>query len=500
MVQPAPPAPSPAGSPGSSSGPEPIPADHVIVLFGATGDLARRKLLPGLFHLARAGLMPGRYRIVGSAPAAEALTDQGFREHARQAVAEFGRSRPEGPAWEAFEACLSFGAADTGAAEPLVAAVREAEAAVGGSPHRLFHLAVPPVAFASVIDLIGATGLARDARVIVEKPFGTDLASARALNATIHAVFDESRVFRIDHFLGKEAVDNILALRFANGLFEPLWNREHISHVQIDVPEHIDIQGRAHFFEGTGTFRDMVVTHLFQLLGFVAMEPPVTLGADALRDEQVKVFQSMRAVDPAHVVRGQYTGYREEPGVAPESDTETFVALRVEIDNWRWAGVPFHLRSGKALAEGRHVVTLGLREPVLRMFPMDAREAADGRANEIVIDFADPGSLTARFLVKEPGPSMQLAEGDMVFAYRTSFATENSLEGYEHLLLEAMRGNQALFTRSDGVERLWEVATPLLDAPPPVRPYAPGSWGPAEIDALVAPYRWHLPDRRPRGS
>ncbi|MGW6864492.1 glucose-6-phosphate dehydrogenase [Streptomyces sp. NPDC054901] len=496
MVQPAPPAPSPT----ASAGPEPLPADHVIVLFGATGDLARRKLLPGLFHLARAGLMPGRYRIVGSAPAAEALTDEEFREHARQAVAEFGRSRPEGPAWEAFAAGLSFGAADTGAAEPLVTAVREAEAAVGGSPRRLFHLAVPPVAFASVVDLIGATGLARDARVIVEKPFGTDLASARALNATIHAVFDESRVFRIDHFLGKEAVDNILALRFANGLFEPLWNREHISHVQIDVPEHIDIQGRAHFFEGTGTFRDMVVTHLFQLLGFVAMEPPVTMEGDALRDEQVKVFHSMRTLDPAGVVRGQYTGYRGEPGVDPASDTETFVALRVEIDNWRWAGVPFHLRSGKALAEGRHVVTLGLREPVLRMFPMDAREAADGRGNEIVIDFADPGSLTARFLVKEPGPSMRLAEGDMVFAYRTSFAAENSLEGYEHLLLEAMRGNQALFTRSDGVERLWEVATPLLDAPPPVEPYAPGSWGPDSIDALVAPYRWHLPDRRPRES
>ncbi|MFD3873186.1 glucose-6-phosphate dehydrogenase [Streptomyces sp. NPDC058623] len=496
MVQPAQPAPSTATATPTPT--EPLPADHVIVLFGATGDLARRKLLPGLFHLARAGLMPGRYRIVGTAPAAEALTDEEFRAHARQAVAEFGRSQPQGPAWEAFAAGLSFGAADTGAAEPLVAAVRAAEEAVGGSPHRLFHLAVPPVAFASVIDLLGATGLAEGGRVIVEKPFGTDLESARALNATIHAVFDESRVFRIDHFLGKEAVDNILALRFANGLFEPLWNREHISHVQIDVPEHIDIQGRAHFFEGTGTFRDMVVTHLFQLLGFVAMEPPVTLAADALRDEQVKVFHSMRAVDPAHVVRGQYAGYRAESGVDPESDTETFVALRVEIDNWRWAGVPFHLRTGKALAEGRHVVTIGLREPVLRMFPLDARESADGRGNELVIDFADPGSLTARFLVKEPGPSMRLAEADMVFAYRTSFATDNSLEGYEHLLLEAMRGNQALFTRSDGVERLWEVATPLLDAPPPVEPYAPGSWGPDSIAALVEPYRWYLPDRRDR--
>ncbi|CAM5573095.1 glucose-6-phosphate dehydrogenase [Streptomyces avidinii] len=474
--------------------PAPSPADHVIVVFGATGDLARRKLLPGLFHLAKAGLMPQRYRIVGSAPAAEALGDDAFRAHAREAVAEFGRSRPEGPEWQQFESALSFGAADADAAEPLVNAVREAERAVGGSPRRLFHLAVPPVAFTSMVELLGATGLARGARVIVEKPFGTDLASARALNAAIHAVFDESRVFRIDHFLGKEAVDNILALRFANGLFEPLWNRDHISHVQIDVPEQIDIQGRAHFFEGTGTFRDMIVTHLFQLLGFVAMEPPVTFDAQALRDEQVKVFRSMRPLDPAHVVRGQYTGYRAEPGVDPASDTETFAALRVEIDNWRWAGVPFHLRSGKALAQGRHVVTLGLREPVLGMFPLDARAAASGRGNELVIDFADPGSVTARFLVKEPGPSMQLAEAEMVFGYRGSFTADNSLEGYEHLLLEAMLGDQSFFTRSDGIERLWEVSAPLLESPAPVEPYAPGTWGPDRIDALVAPYRWHLPD------
>ncbi|MFJ5549124.1 glucose-6-phosphate dehydrogenase [Streptomyces sp. NPDC093225] len=483
----------------SATGPEAPPAtrpdDHVVVLFGATGDLARRKLLPGLFHLAKAGLMPRRFRIVGTTPASAALGDDAFRAHARQAVAEFGRTPPEGPAWQEFEAALSFGAADPDAPEPLVAAVRAAEQAVGGTPRRLFHLAVPPVAFTSVIDLLGATGLARDARVIVEKPFGTDLASARALNATIHAVFDESRVFRIDHFLGKEAVDNILALRFANGLFEPVWNREHISHVQIDVPEKIDIQGRAQFFEGTGTFRDMVVTHLFQLLGFVAMEPPVALEARALRDEQVKVFRSMRPLDPADVVRGQYTGYRDEPGVDPASDTETFVALRVGIDNWRWAGVPFHLRTGKALAEGRHQVTIGLREPVLRMFPLDARTSAGGRGNALVVDFADPGSLTTRFLVKEPGADMRLAEAEMVFGYDTSFTSENSLEGYEHLILEAMLGNQSLFTRSDGIERLWELSAPLLDAPPPVRPYAPGSWGPDAIDALVAPHRWYLPDR-----
>jgi glucose-6-phosphate 1-dehydrogenase len=484
-----------ASDPGSESA-GPVPDDHVVVLFGATGDLARRKLLPGLFHLAKAGLLPARYRIVGSAPAQSALSGEEFRKHAREAVAEFGRSKPEGRAWQEFEAALSFGACDPGAAEPLLAAVREAEQAIGGEPRRLFHLAVPPSAFTSVVETLGATGLAEGARVIVEKPFGTDLASARALNASIHAVFDESRVFRIDHFLGKESVDNILALRFANGLFEPVWNREHISHVQIDVPESIGIEGRAQFFEGTGTFRDMIVTHLFQLLGFVAMEPPTALQAQSLRDEKEKVFESLQPVDPAHVVRGQYEGYRAEPGVDPTSDTETFVALRVGIDNWRWAGVPFYLRSGKSMGEARHVVTLGFREPALRMFPLAARGHAGARSNTLVIDFDDPGRITACFLVKEPGPAMRLSTAEMVFGYADSFNTMHALEGYERLLLDAMLGDQSLFTRSDGIERLWEASTPLLENPPPVEPYAPGSWGPDSVRRLIAPHHWTLPHRR----
>ncbi|MFJ3929343.1 MULTISPECIES: glucose-6-phosphate dehydrogenase [unclassified Streptomyces] len=480
--------------PTPATGRGPRPDDHVIVLFGATGDLARRKLLPGLFHLAHAGLMPEHYRIVGSAPAAVALGDEEFRAHAREAVAEFGRSKPEGGAWEEFEAALSFGAADAEDPQPLLDAVRRAEQSLGGHPGRLCHLAVPPAAFASVVQLLGDTGLAKGTRVIVEKPFGTDLPSARSLDATLHAVFDESRIFRIDHFLGKESVDNILALRFANGMFEPVWNRDHISHVQIDVPERIGIEGRAGFFEGTGTFRDMIVTHLFQLMGFVAMEPPTSLTARALRDEKEKVFQSLRPIDPAHVVRGQYTGYRDEPGVDPHSDTETFAALRVELDNWRWAGVPFFLRSGKSLAQGRHMVTLGFREPVLRMFAPDA--GADGpHGNVLAIDFDDPGSITARFRTKQPGPSMRLEQAEMVFGYAGSFNEAHALEGYERLILDAMLGDQSLFTRSDGIERLWEAATPLLEEPPPVEPYQPGSWGPERIDRLIAPYRWSLPDR-----
>ncbi len=342
--------------------------------------------------------------------------------------------------------------------------------------------------------MLGATGLNERARVICEKPFGTDLSSAQALNATIHRHFDESQVFRIDHFLGKESIDNILAFRFANGLFEPIWNRDHIAYVQIDVPETLSIEGRAAFYEETGAFRDMIVTHLFQVLGFVAMEPPSSISAKCLRDEKVKVFEALRPLDANHVVRGQYDGYRDEPGVRKTSQTETFVALRADVENWRWAGVPFYLRTGKCLGASRQVVTIGFREPTLRMFPVTAGVTKVGRANELVVDFADPGSIVTSFLAKRPGAEMRLDRVQMEFSYAASFQTEMGLEGYERLILDAMLGDQSLFTRSDGVERLWEVATPLLKSPPSVQKYARQSWGPKSIDKLVAPHRWHLPD------
>ncbi|QIZ37284.1 glucose-6-phosphate dehydrogenase [Saccharopolyspora sp. ASAGF58] len=471
------------------------PDDHVIVLFGATGDLAKRKLLPGLFHLAWAGLLPDSYRIVGTGRAHSALNDDAFRKHAHDAVATFGRSEPSGPVWQSFADTLSFAAADPPDAGPLLAAVRAAEDSIGGQPRRLFHLAVPPSAFGSVIGMLGDADLAENSKVIVEKPFGTDLASARALNETIHAVFDESRIFRIDHFLGKESVDNILALRFANGMFEPIWNRDHISHVQIDVPETLGLEGRAHFYEGTGAFRDMIVTHLIQVLGIVAMEPPVSLAAQPLRDEKAKVFEALRPIEPGHVVRGQYDGYRDEPGVAPDSQTETFTALRLEVDNWRWAGVPFYLRSGKKLAQHREVITLGLREPPLRMFPIDLPQQEKKRGNQIVIDFGDPGWIAACFLAKEPGPTMRLAPEAMTFRYADSFCQNHGLEGYERLILDAMLGDQSLFTRSDGIERIWDASTPLLENPPPLQLYAPGSWGPEPaVSELIAPHQWHLED------
>jgi glucose-6-phosphate 1-dehydrogenase len=469
------------------------PGNTVVVLFGATGDLAKRKLLPGWFHLYSAGLLPAKFRLIGSAPPGSAMTDDEFRAHAEQSCVDFCITKPGDGPWSQFAENLSFVAAEPGNYADLAAAVEQAEKEIGGTVDRLYHLAIPPVAFTSVVQMLGESGLNKGARVIIEKPFGTDLDSARKLAQAVHQVFDESQVFRIDHFLGKESVDNILAFRFANGLFEPIWNRQHIRYVEIDVPETLSVTDRGAFYDATGAYRDMIVTHLFQVLAFVAMEPPVSLSAKHLRDEKAKVYEALKPIDVAHVVRGQYEGYRSEPGVAADSQTETLAAVRAEVDNWRWHGVPFFLRSGKCMGASRQVITLGFQPPPLRMFPMHRKDTPYGRQNEIVIDFADPGAIKVNFLAKVPGAQLTLGNAEMAFYYKDSFAASHALEGYEHLILQAMAGDQSLFTSSYGIERLWEISEPLLQNPPPVQPYAKGSYGPDSVKQLIAPYHWHLP-------
>jgi glucose-6-phosphate 1-dehydrogenase len=466
--------------------------DHVIVLFGATGDLAMRKLLPGMFHLAQEGLMPERFRIVGTSRTE--LADEQFRRLARSAVDESGRKPATTEAWESFAARLSYVGSNEGGGA-LGGAVADAKQEIGTDARLLHYLSVPPGASASIVEELCRLGLNEGARVVMEKPFGTDLTSARDLNAGVHRAFDESQVFRIDHYLGKEAVQNLLAVRFANGMFEPTWNRDHIDHVQIDVPETLSIEMRAGFYEGTGAFRDMVVTHLFQVLGFVAMEPPKSLEPEDLVAEKLEVFDSMPPLDPRNVVRGQYRGYRDQIGVAPDSGTETFVALRAFVDNPRWAGVPFYLRTGKRLAESGHLLTLAFKQPPRRMFPLDCHHAAESFGSDhFTFELGDPGRISSRFLAKVPGPSMRLGEAHMNFSYADAFGgPSQALEAYERLLHDVMIGDRMLFTTAHGIERLWEVSAPVLESPPPLQTYEPGSWGPDAIRDLIAPHRWHLP-------
>ena len=464
---------------------------QVLVLVGATGDLSQRKLLPGLFHLSRGGFIPG-CRIIGVS--LDNLDAAGFRTLAREALNQFSTRPVHEDDWAAFAETLDYVPLAAGA-QTLRAAVETAERVLGGETRRIHYLSVPPSAALSAVRLLGEAGLVERSRVIMEKPFGTDLASAVSLNARLHEVFSEDQIFRIDHFLGKEPAQNILAFRFANGLFEPIWNRNFIDHVQIDVPETLGLGKRTGFYESTGAFRDMVVTHLFQILAFMAMEPPTALEPISISEEKNKVFRSMVPLEPKDVVRGQYVGYRGEDGVDPESDTETFIALKCLIDNWRWAGVPFFLRTGKRLAEGQRIISIAFREPPKSMFPVGSGVGAQG-PDHLTFDLADASKMSLSFYGKRPGPGMRLDKLSLQFAMNDTGRIGDVLEAYERLILDAMRGDSTLFTTAEGIERLWQVSTPLLEAPPPVRLYAPGSWGPKSIHQLVAPHAWRLPFER----
>ncbi|MFO1227894.1 glucose-6-phosphate dehydrogenase [Roseateles sp.] len=464
---------------------------QVVVLFGATGDLAKRKLLPGLYHLCAAGFLP-EYRIIGVS--LDDIDTAAFSARTREALAQHFNRPIADEDWAAFAERLAYVPLSAGAAA-LAAAAARAEASIGQDSQRLHYLSVPPSAALSAVRTLGEAGLVANARIVMEKPFGTDLASAVKLNRAVHEVFDEEQIFRIDHFLGKEPAQNILAFRFANGLFEPIWNRNFIDHVQIDVPETLGLGQRSAFYEQTGAYRDMVVTHLFQILGFMAMEPPTSLEPQPISEEKNKVFRSMLPIEPADVVRGQYNGYRDEPGVDPQSETETFIALKCFIDNWRWAGVPFFLRTGKRMAEGQRIISIAFREPPKSMFPPGSGVGAQG-PDHLTFDLADASKMSLSFYGKRPGPGMRLDKLSLQFAMRDTGLAGEVLEAYERLILDAMRGDHTLFCTAEGIEQLWQVSTKLLESPPPVRLYERGSWGPKSVHQLIAPHAWRLPFER----
>ncbi len=467
-------------------------APTTVVLFGATGDLAKRKLVPGLLHLFQSALVDD-LRVVGTS--LDELTPDGFRDLALVAIREYSTREVGDADWHEFAQRLDFVPLSAG---PLALgdAVRRAEDLLPGQvTQRLHYLSVPPKAALAAVRTIAEADLVARSRVVMEKPFGTDHASAVALNAQLHEVFDEEQIFRIDHFLGKEAAQNILAFRFANGLFEPIWHRNSISHIEIDVPETLGLTQRGDFYEATGAYRDMVVTHLFQILAFTAMEPPTSLEPSAISREKNKVFRSRQPVQPSDVVRGQYTGYHEEPGVAPDSETETFVALKCYVDNWRWAGVPFYLRTGKRMAEGARIISIAFREPPQSMFPPGSG-VGDNGPDHLTFDLADKSRMSLSFYGKRPGPGFRLDKLSMQFSMQETSWAGAVLEAYERLIYDAARGDRTLFTSASGIERLWEISQPLLDNPPPVRPYAQGTWGPNQIHQLIAPYTWRLPFER----
>jgi glucose-6-phosphate 1-dehydrogenase len=487
-----------------------------IIIFGASGDLAKLKLIPALYELLREGLLPDEFALVGYSRTK--MTDDEFRDRCREAVKTNARSaKADGPDEKLLQKLCDRayyhpgGYDDNASYDALKSELEQYDQKHGTRGNRLFYLSTPPSAFVPISETLGERGLITKGdnqdswqRVIIEKPFGTDLESAKKLNAELLAVLAEEQIFRIDHYLGKETVQNLMVLRFANSLFEPLWNSDHVDHVQITVAESVNADDRAGYFDKSGTLRDMVQNHLFQILALTAMEPPASPDARNIRDEKVKVFRSIRRIDPKKIdrvaVRGQYgkgeaggkktDGYTNAEGIAEGSQTETFVAAKFHIDNWRWNGTPFYLRTGKALEQKLSEIAVRFKQPPQGMF----RAACDGPvdANDLVIRIAPHEGLSLRINAKVPGGQMNIKEVALDFDYSDTFHKQPP-EAYERLIHDAIAGDQTLFIRNDEAEAAWTVIEPILtawqdagsSAKPPAE-YEPGGWGPKAADDLIA--------------
>ncbi len=490
---------------------EQIPQPACIVIFGATGDLTHRRVIPALYNLRRAGLLPAETAILGVAR--RDWGDDGFRERMRAATEQFSRVAPEGALWDEFASALSyerFDFTEQSGYERLRERIEQIDRERHTLHNRLYYLATQPSLYTTIVAHLGHVRLDEEAedgagwaRIVVEKPFGHDLDSASALNRELQGVFGEGQIYRIDHYLGKETVRNLLVFRFGNGIFEPLWNRRYVDHVQITVAEEFGIENRGAFYEEAGASRDILQNHLLQLLSLVAMEPPIAFEADALRDEKVRVLRAIagcRGEQIDHnVVRGQYgpgwvegrrvVGYRQEPEVSPHSVTESFVALRLEVQNWRWAGVPFYLRTGKRMPKRVTEIAVLFNRPPLALFHRSAQEP---EANLLVLRIQPDEGIMLRFASKVPGLELDVRSVTMDFAYGSAFTVE-APEAYETLLLDALHGDASLFTRADEVEAAWSIVTPINDrwtrtdarSRPRFPNYDAGTWGPAEADRLM---------------